>query len=295
MRTPSIRLVPLPREATRPPGANASRGRSLRLLSIAAGLLVLAAAALVTRSAPGDRDSSPMTGGLGRAGQPHLSDSIREDASIGSVAAANRPAGGEGGEASPGAVESVTVPDREGMRPFAKLVAGELWGSEATLVDEQEQLGPGGRATSYLYVFTVGGPCESREEILARLAAGTDPVVWDDRVRCLEMGASEDLPPVPCYWNGLPPEYLFLRRGQEELREAFGDRPYELAKRYLAAAYPVLEYRAGSERFYYQPSRHRVGRDVELRKHEATDGEKARGRLASTRAGWRRLLAKAAH
>lgn len=201
----------------------------------------------------------------------------------------------ERGGLAPAAGE-IAIPDRKGMKGIAERVARELWGAQAQVFDEQAQLGPGGRPGSYLYIFTLDGAVETKEEILARLAAGTDPIEWDERIRCLEMGAAMDVPPVKCHWAGLPPEYLELHRAQARLREEFGARPFELVRRHGSAAFPVLEFQSGEEGFFYQPSTGRAGRGFELRPQEPSEGgpRRERNRVAN-RSSWERLLARLGH
>lgn len=267
----------------------------LTVVSIAAGVILLAVAALwmtgrASLLAGGGRSEGP----IASAG-PHVNVRLTTSEVV-------RLHGGPEREVVAGPVVSpprnsgkgaIAIPDRARMESLAQRVACELWGKEVRLFDSQEQLGPGGRPMSYLFIFTVGEARETKEEILSRLASGVDPIAWDDRVRCLEMGAREDIPPVACHWNGLPPEYLSLREGQDRLRAKFGDRAYRLVRRHLMAAFPVLEFRAGEESYFFQPSTGRSGQGFELQAREGGPGD-ARGeaRLAANRAQWTRFLAR---
>ena len=213
-----------------------------------------------------------------------------EDTVAGECAAASDPIGARREDATRA---GLVLPNEEERKTLAESFAREYWGEGLRLVEAECQLGPGKAPYSHLYVFCKGDGGWNREAVLAELAAGADPIGWDDQVYCLEMGARTDQPPVICRWNGLPPEILKHSEAIAALQARFGVRDYRLSRRHVSAAFPVLEFSSEGLSFFYEPSSGGLGAGFEVREDPARSGDRRRAaKLAASRAQWQKALAR---
>lgn len=176
------------------------------------------------------------------------------------------------------------------IRLYAVRIARELWGPEARAYDERVIYGPEARPTSCAFVFTLGGSHTSREDLLARLLAGESPTVWDESFRGIEMGMSSELPPVICYWKGLPAEYVLLPRAFSAIEESFGDGPYRLERIHLSAVFPIFEFTGGSRSYFYETRSSTASDTLTIADNEEYRGSEAhRKKVERCRLQWARL------
>ncbi len=98
----------------------------------------------------------------------------------------------------------------------------------------------------------------NRADVLAQLALGVRPNDLDGRLRCIEVGAGEDLPPIVGWWEGLPVALSHHSKAVAAIEAAEGEGPWAQVGTHLSAMFPMLEYEAGGRRRFYEPRTGRV-------------------------------------
>ncbi|MBI3269091.1 MAG: hypothetical protein HYZ53_08710 [Planctomycetes bacterium] len=188
------------------------------------------------------------------------------------------------------AAAAFPFPDCAKLTAFANRTAHRLWGGEPALVSAREIVGPGGAISSRLYIFSLGPSAFDREEVLRKLAEGVNPREWDDGIRCLELGASLEQPPLIAHWTGLPLDLLCHANALSRLRTEQGEREYRFVRAHVSAAFPILEFQSGEETYYYDPTANSTSRTFELRmREEVRRSEKYQKKLDGFRAQWEAL------